>query len=71
MNLQQLRTLGFDLSAHVPFTKQYRVRCSECQALCINNAPTHETGCPHTVHECAGCAAVIPSGQRYCADCGY
>jgi hypothetical protein len=69
MNLDTLRQLGFDLAQHVPFTKRYRVRCSQCEALCINGVPTHETGCPHAVHECHGCNALIPMRQKYCADC--
>lgn len=51
MNLATLRTLGFDLAVHLPFTRQYRVRCSQCEALCINGVPTHETGCPNIPHD--------------------
>jgi hypothetical protein len=40
-------SLGFDLSTHVPFTKRYRIRCSQCEAACINGIPCHETGCPN------------------------
>lgn len=39
--------LGFDRSEHVPFTKQYRIQCSRCEALVINGVACHETGCPH------------------------
>ena len=46
--LRYLReTLGFDQTEHIPFTKRYRVRCSQCEALCINGIPCHETGCLH------------------------
>ena len=38
---------GFDRTAHIPFTKRYRIRCSQCEALVINNLPCHETGCPN------------------------
>lgn len=69
MNLQTLRALGFDESSHVPFKKQFRVKCSQCEALCINGMPTHEHGCPHAMHECRGCNALIPVGVRYCRDC--
>ena len=68
MNLQELRSLGFDLSKHVPFSKSYRVRCSQCEALCINGIPTHETGCPNQTYECKGCNAII-SYNGYCEDC--
>lgn len=44
-------TLGFDRSSHVPFTRQYRIRCSQCAALVINGVPTHETGCPNSPKE--------------------
>ena len=39
---------GFDRTEHIPFTKRYRIRCSQCAALVINNIPCHETGCPNT-----------------------
>jgi len=45
MKLNDLRNLGFDKSYHVPFTKQFHVGCSQCEALCINGIPCHETGC--------------------------
>lgn len=70
MNLHTLRVLGFDQSQHVPFTKHYRVRCSQCQSLVINGVPTHETGCPNATKGCKGCDAVIPArGPAYCNDC--
>lgn len=69
MNIQQLRALGFDLAAHVPFTKNYKVACSQCEALAINGHACHETGCPNSRHECAGCNEIIPLRQKYCADC--
>ena len=67
--LQRLIALGFDLSKHVPFTKQFNVGCSQCAALVINGTPCHETGCPNTRHECAGCNAIVPKNHRYCDDC--
>lgn len=63
-----LVAMGFDLSQHIPFTNQWRVKCSQCQALAINGTPTHETGCPNAMHECRGCNAIIPMNQRYCED---
>jgi hypothetical protein len=69
MKLATLFALGFDESAHVPFTKQFKVRCSQCEALVINGVPCHETGCPHATHECAGCSNIIPERQKYCEDC--
>lgn len=69
MNLRLLRALGFDASKHVPFSRQYSVRCSSCQALVINGMPSHERGCTAAVHECNGCNALIPTNQRYCEDC--
>ena len=41
-------TLGFDRAEHVPFTRRYRIGCSQCAAVCINNVPCHERGCPNT-----------------------
>lgn len=43
--LQRLRDRGFDLTEHEPFTRYYRVRCSQCDALVINGTPCHEDGC--------------------------
>ena len=42
-----LLDLGFDLSTYSRSSKKHHVRCSQCQALVINNIPTHETGCPN------------------------
>lgn len=69
MNLAELREHGFDLSTHIPFTKQYNVKCSCCLALSVNGTPTHEIGCPNAKHECLGCSNIIPINRRYCADC--
>lgn len=69
MTLATLRAYGFDLSAQIPFTKQYSVRCSSCDALVIQGTATHETGCPNAVHECNGCSELIPARQRYCESC--
>jgi len=66
--LDRLRTRGFDESEHIPFTKRYRVKCSQCEALCINGMATHETGCPNQTHECKGCGASVQS-RGYCQDC--
>lgn len=69
MDLQQLKTLGFDLSRHIPFTNQFKVRCSQCESLVIYGVPTHETGCPHSKSECKGCNEIVPKNQEYCQDC--
>lgn len=69
MNLSLLRALGFDLSRHIPFTKQYKVGCSCCSALSINGVPCHETSCPNEKHECRGCNAIVERHVRYCPDC--
>lgn len=45
--LQGLISQGFDLSEHVPFTRTYKIKCSNCAALVINNTPCHESGCPN------------------------
>lgn len=49
--VQRLRDQGFDRAEHIPFTKRYRIRCSQCQAAAINGYPCHETGCPHIVRD--------------------
>jgi len=69
MKLKQLRALGFDESSHVPFTSEFKVRCSQCQAAVVNGHPVHERRCPNDKHECSGCNAIIPANQRYCEDC--
>lgn len=63
------RALGFDESAHIPGTRQWRIKCSCCEALVINGVPCHETGCTNAVHECHGCNALVPARQRYCEEC--
>lgn len=45
--IKQIKALGFDKSYHIKFTKSYHIECSQCEALCINGTPTHETGCPN------------------------
>lgn len=67
--LQTLRAQGFDESYHVPFTKQYKVKCSSCAACVINGIPCHETGCPNQVYECKGCNATVEYQGAYCEDC--
>lgn len=66
--LHSLRAQGFDQSYRVR-TGQYRVACSQCEALVINGMACHETGCSHDRHECAGCNALIPINQHWCHDC--
>lgn len=45
--VQQLRSVGFDMSSAIPFRKLWKVKCSGCVALIINGIPTHERGCPN------------------------
>jgi len=45
--LALLRSRGFDGSKHIPGTKRYRIKCSQCQAMTINGIPVHERGCPN------------------------
>lgn len=61
--------LNFDATKHIPFTRQYSIRCSSCAAVVINNVPCHERRCPNAVHECAGCNEMIPMSRRWCDDC--
>ena len=46
--LAMLKAQGFDLAENVPFTKTYRIGCSQCQACAINGVACHEHGCPNT-----------------------
>lgn len=66
--LTSLRAHGFDESRRVE-GGAYQACCSQCEALVINGHPTHEEGCPHAVHACAGCNALVPIRQEYCLDC--
>ena len=68
MNLNKLRMHGFDNSYHIPFTKEYQLRCSQCKALSINGIPTHETGCINRKYDCKGCNNIIDY-HGYCEDC--
>lgn len=42
-----LRNRGFDQSYYDKDSGAYRVKCSQCEALCINGTATHEHGCPN------------------------
>jgi hypothetical protein len=44
---RNLTRAGFDLSWYNRSTGYYHVKCSQCEALCINGTATHETGCPN------------------------
>ncbi len=66
--LDELRAMGFDNSKHVPFTKTYSVKCSQCEALVINGTPCHETGCSNQRYECRGCNTLLPY-RGYCENC--
>ncbi len=68
MTLERLIELGFDRS-YESEDGCNKVRCSQCEALCIQGTPTHEAGCPHTRHECFGCEAIVERGVRYCEEC--
>jgi|HubBroStandDraft_4_1064222.scaffolds.fasta_scaffold132054_1 hypothetical protein len=48
--LASLKAQGFDRSYYAG-AKQWRVRCSCCEALVINGMATHERGCPNVVRE--------------------
>ena len=62
--LQSLRSRGFDLVYHVPFTKQYHVGCSQCEALAINGIACHETGCPNRPSACRECGQLYASAEH-------
>ena len=61
--------LQFDETRHIPFTKQYRVRCSQCASVVANGMPLHERGCPNDTRECEGCNARVPANVKYCEGC--
>lgn len=65
--LNHILARGFDESYAT--ADGVRVRCSQCEALCICGVAAHETGCPHATHECAGCDEIIPARQKYCQEC--
>ena len=66
--LAHVHAYGFDASTRST-TGGVHLRCSQCQALAINGIGTHEHGCPHAVHVCKGCNALVPVRVRYCAEC--
>lgn len=61
-------TLGFDRTVRSR-PGLLDVACSRCDALVINNMPTHERGCPNATKECSGCNARVPMNGLYCGDC--
>jgi hypothetical protein len=46
MRIQQLRANGFDRSRRTG-TREYKVACSQCEALVVNGVPCHELRCPN------------------------
>lgn len=62
--LQTLRAQGFDEAEHIPFTKRYRIQCSQCEAVSINGRACHETGCPNIAPTCRACGNLDP--ERTC-----
>jgi len=38
---------GFDRTTYDRSDRSYRIRCSQCEAMCINGIPCHERGCPN------------------------
>ena len=68
--LAQYKALGFELATYIAFSQGgYRIQCSRCDAVTVNNVPVHERGCQNERHECAGCNALLPMQQKYCKDC--
>lgn len=67
--LERVIALGFDLSTQTHNDPHVHIRCSQCEALVVNNVPTHESGCPNAVHECRGCNALISMRRTYCPEC--
>jgi hypothetical protein len=65
----RLHAQGFDRSHAIPFEKGARVGCSQCDAVCVNGTPCHETGCPNQTFECKGCNAEVSRRGAYCPDC--
>lgn len=46
-----------------------RVRCSQCDALVINNVATHERGCPNRPRHQCDCADCVDARERGCQCC--
>lgn len=44
---QKLKCAGFDRSFYDRSSGYHNPRCSQCEAVCINGIPCHETGCPN------------------------
>ena len=59
--LQSLQDRGFD-QTYLVRGGMLRVRCSQCEAVCINGIACHETGCPNArqakLRTCAECGTV-------------
>lgn len=61
--IAELHRRGFDLSRAVTFERAAVVRCSQCEALCINGTPCHERRCPNVPRECRECGDMVPRGE--------
>lgn len=44
---KQLKKDGFDKCSYDRSNKQWRIGCSQCEALVINKIACHEIGCPN------------------------
>ena len=69
LEILQLKRMGFDKSHRTERGGGITLKCSQCEAMCVNGTPLHEAGCPHDRHECAGCNEIITANQKYCRDC--
>lgn len=69
MNLTTAIKSGFDRSTQKAFSDAIYIRCSQCEAICVNGIPIHETGCPNEPSQCFECGDFIPRNHRYCAEC--
>lgn len=67
--VRSLEARGFDRSRAVPFEQGAEVGCSQCEALCINGVPCHESGCPNRTYECKGCGEQVQRAGDYCWSC--
>ena len=67
-HLESLFRRGFDQS-YLTDRRTLRPKCSQCEALVINDTACHERGCPNQPHACGECGEMHSTREQAFACC--